>query len=80
VTADAGDWRDSALCAQVDPEAWFPAKGQPNKDAKRICRSCEVRVECLEYALSQEEDEPGVWGRELLRDPSVNLSLSQLLS
>lgn len=62
MTADAGDWRDSALCAQVDPEAWFPAKGQPNKDAKRICRSCEVRVECLEYALSQEEDEPGVWG------------------
>lgn len=58
----AGDWRNSALCAQVDPEAWFPEKGRSNKDAKRICRTCEVRVECLEYALSQEDDELGVWG------------------
>lgn len=57
-----GEWVDDALCAQVDPEVWFPDRGQPNRDAKQICRSCAVRAECLEYALSRDEDEPGVWG------------------
>jgi WhiB family redox-sensing transcriptional regulator len=65
VTADAGDWRDSALCAQVDPELWFPAKGQPPTEAKKICRRCDVRADCLEYALTHEGGEWnvfGVWG------------------
>ncbi|WP_374462010.1 WhiB family transcriptional regulator [Microtetraspora sp. AC03309] len=55
------DWQESALCAQTDPEMWFPEKGASNADAKRVCRSCEVRAECLEYALANEEPY-GVWG------------------
>jgi WhiB family redox-sensing transcriptional regulator len=45
-------WQDRALCAEVDPELWFPEKGGSTREAKRVCRSCEVRAECLEYALS----------------------------
>ena len=50
---DAGEqsWQDRALCAQTDPEAFFPEKGGSTREAKRVCRSCEVRAECLEYAL-----------------------------
>lgn len=55
------DWQERALCAQTDPEAYFPDKGGSTKAAKKVCRSCEVRVECLEYALEHEE-RFGVWG------------------
>ena len=55
------EWQDRALCAQTDPEAFFPEKGGSNADAKRTCRACPVRSKCLEYAL--ERNEPfGIWG------------------
>jgi WhiB family transcriptional regulator, redox-sensing transcriptional regulator len=55
------DWRDRALCAQTDPEAFFPERGGSVREAKRVCRSCEVRAECLEYALENDE-RFGVYG------------------
>ena len=60
---DAGvmSWQDSALCAQTDPEAFFPEKGGSTREAKKVCRSCEVRTECLEYALEHDE-RFGIWG------------------
>jgi len=54
-------WQTDALCAQTDPEAFFPEKGGSTRDAKRICTSCEVRGECLEYAL-QNDERFGIWG------------------
>ena len=54
-------WQDKALCAQTDPEAFFPEKGGSTREAKRICVSCEVKQECLEYALMQDE-RFGIWG------------------
>ncbi len=55
------EWQDRALCAQTDPEAFFPEKGGSTREAKKICLSCEVRVECLEYALENDE-RFGIWG------------------
>ena len=55
------DWQERALCAQTDPEAFFPEKGGSTREAKRVCRSCEVRTECLEYALENDE-RFGIWG------------------
>lgn len=55
------DWQDAALCAQSDPEAWFPEKGGSTREAKRVCRSCPVRAECLEYAFENGE-RFGIWG------------------
>ena len=54
-------WQADALCAQTDPEAFFPEKGGSTRDAKRVCQSCEVRAECLEYALENDE-RFGIWG------------------
>ena len=59
--AEVGDWQDRALCAQTDPEAFFPEKGGSTREAKRICASCEVRAECLEFAL-QNDERFGIWG------------------
>ena len=54
-------WQDRALCAQTDPEAFFPEKGGSTREAKRICTTCPVRNECLEYALGNDE-RFGIWG------------------
>ena len=54
-------WQADALCAQTDPEAFFPEKGGSTRDAKRICTTCDVRDQCLEYAL-QNDERFGIWG------------------
>lgn len=54
-------WQADGLCAQTDPEAFFPEKGGSTRDAKRICIGCEVKKQCLEYALANEE-RFGIWG------------------
>ncbi|MGP7999446.1 MAG: WhiB family transcriptional regulator [Streptosporangiaceae bacterium] len=54
-------WQERALCAQTDPEAFFPEKGGSTREAKKVCRGCEVRAECLEYALEHDE-RFGIWG------------------
>lgn len=54
-------WQERALCAQTDPEAFFPEKGGSTREAKRVCSACDVRVECLEYALANDE-RFGIWG------------------
>lgn len=57
----ADDWQELALCAETDPETFFPEKGGSTREAKRICQGCEVRAECLEYALGHRE-RFGIWG------------------
>ena len=70
------DWQERALCAQTDPEAFFPEKGGSTREAKRICSGCDVRAECLDYALANDE-RFGIWGglsereRRRLRRPAV---------
>ncbi|HMT48994.1 WhiB family transcriptional regulator [Dietzia sp. UBA5065] len=54
-------WQDRALCSQTDPEAFFPEKGGSTREAKKICTGCEVKAECLEYALANDE-RFGIWG------------------
>jgi WhiB family redox-sensing transcriptional regulator len=54
-------WQRDALCSQTDPEAFFPEKGGSTRDAKRICSGCDVRQQCLDYALKNDE-RFGIWG------------------
>lgn len=51
------------VCAQTDPETFFPGKGMPfvAQAAKRICSTCPVQAECLGYALEYREPY-GIWG------------------
>ena len=60
-TEDEHSWQERALCAQTDPEAFFPEKGGSTRDAKKVCVGCDVRGECLEYALERDE-RFGIWG------------------
>lgn len=68
------DWREWALCREVDPERWFPEQGGSTKEAKRICGDCPVKAECLAYALANDM-KFGIWGgqseldRKRLREP-----------
>ena len=55
------DWHLRALCAQTDPEAFFPDKGGSTKAALAVCAGCSVRAECLEFAIANDE-RFGVWG------------------
>ena len=55
------EWRRDALCAETDPEAFFPEKGGSTREAKRVCTGCSVRAECLEAALTNDE-RFGIWG------------------
>jgi hypothetical protein len=59
--ANRETWQERALCSQTDPELFFPDKGQSPRHAKTICRQCDVRLECLDYALRNNE-RFGVWG------------------
>jgi WhiB family redox-sensing transcriptional regulator len=54
-------WQRDALCAQVDPEIFFPERGASTVDAKGVCAGCPVRMECLADALGRGE-RFGVWG------------------
>jgi WhiB family redox-sensing transcriptional regulator len=58
---DALAWQADALCAQTDPEAFFPEKGGSTREAKKICTTCEVKAQCLQYAL-QNDERFGIWG------------------
>lgn len=52
---------ESAPCASVDPDEWFPEDGRQALRAKAICRRCPLRTQCLDDALARGE-EYGVWG------------------
>jgi WhiB family redox-sensing transcriptional regulator len=54
-------WMAEGLCAQVDPELFFPERGGSTREAKRVCRACPVQPECLAYALAHGE-RFGIWG------------------
>ena len=55
-------WQDSGLCAQSDPELFFEeVQGSDNPEARAVCRNCPVMVQCLQFALDNEE-EFGIWG------------------
>jgi len=60
------EWVQSAKCKDEDPELFFPigTSGpalEQVEAARAICMGCEVRRECLEWALATGQD-AGVWG------------------
>lgn len=72
----ADDWWKRANCRDLDTNLFFgdgTRGGQHLSEAREVCRGCEVREPCLEYALSLPLNPPGVWGglaerpRKLLR-------------
>lgn len=68
------EWMANGKCRDYAPETFFPRDGIGVIVAQRICATCPVAAECLEYALENHVDH-GVWGgksererRRLLRE------------
>jgi WhiB family redox-sensing transcriptional regulator len=55
------DWAAKAACKDIEPRLFFPSRGEDAEPGKQVCRSCPVRVECLEYAVEHREQH-GIWG------------------
>jgi WhiB family redox-sensing transcriptional regulator len=62
-------WRDRAACRGLDPTIFYPASDDDAdaEPARQVCRVCNVREACLEFALAARERE-GVWGGATERD------------
>jgi WhiB family redox-sensing transcriptional regulator len=54
-------WQPLALCLGHDPDLWFPTDSDGGARALSICAACAVRVDCLAWALENNEKE-GIWG------------------
>lgn len=54
-------WQELAVCRGTNPNVFFTNDTDTEKMAKKLCAICEVRTECLEYALLTNQDD-GVWG------------------
>jgi WhiB family redox-sensing transcriptional regulator len=54
-------WRQRAACRGADPDIFYPVNEEQAEEAKSICRACDVREACLDWALRTREKD-GVWG------------------
>ncbi|MGI8521201.1 MAG: WhiB family transcriptional regulator, partial [Actinomycetota bacterium] len=69
LVAEEAGWRTQASCLDYPALLFFgvddseaPAERRVREEkAKRVCRICRVRQECLEYAL-QARESYGIWG------------------
>ena len=60
------DWRSRGACRFTDPDLFFPisdsAKGlEQAAEAKAVCAGCEVRCECVAFAIRTRQRH-GIWG------------------
>lgn len=77
-------WQTRAACRGPQAVVFFPPSRVERKEerlarersAKSICRSCGVRVDCLDYAIRIREPH-GIWGglNESERKQMLNLAL-----
>jgi WhiB family transcriptional regulator, redox-sensing transcriptional regulator len=55
-------WHAQGSCRSAPASiSWFPEQTSLS-EAKRVCASCPVREECLEWALAQDSYLVGIWG------------------
>jgi WhiB family redox-sensing transcriptional regulator len=76
VIEDGARWQDQAACRGLDPNPFFPGRGETPEAAKEVCAVCPARAACLEHSIVHREHR-GVWGglsaeerRQLRRTPA----------
>ena len=86
MNATPGHWSDRAACVEVGVDPFYPEPGEAMDRAKAVCRTCEVRVECLAFALSVGDWE-GIWGgftervrRRIAREHNAGRSLEDIIA
>jgi WhiB family transcriptional regulator, redox-sensing transcriptional regulator len=86
-TPDSEWWRLGA-CLSAEPDMFFPISANAGADTRRaklVCESCQVRRECLEYALRTRQQH-GIWGgttedeRRLLQNRARKAAARQRVS
>lgn len=56
-------WQVEAACRGMDPDLFFPGRGESTAAARAVCQECPVRQECLDHAMEDGHLEKwGVWG------------------
>lgn len=52
------DWRLQAACRNHDPDTWFPNRTDDARtaQAKQICHTCPVLLQCRAWALNTAEE------------------------
>ena len=89
------DWRTRAACKGMDPEHFFSSdddgankheRAEREASAKAVCLKCEVRRDCLSYAIAAGE-RYGIWGgmnaqerRALARNRSSDTRATEAVS
>ncbi|HMS32310.1 MAG TPA: WhiB family transcriptional regulator [Candidatus Saccharibacteria bacterium] len=58
---DSNSWREQAACIGEETKIFFPENNVTPSLAIARCNTCPVNNACLEYALSN-PNEQGVWG------------------
>jgi WhiB family redox-sensing transcriptional regulator len=66
VTGSAMNWRAAGACLTADPDLFFPISSagpaeQQIARAKIVCAGCNVRRQCLEFAMANDQVY-GIWG------------------
>jgi WhiB family redox-sensing transcriptional regulator len=64
---DSHRWMANAACRGLDPDLFFPRRGDSSAEAKKICSGCAVRAECAALAAEHHERH-GIWGGMSERD------------
>jgi WhiB family redox-sensing transcriptional regulator len=60
-------WTSAAVCVSIGGDAFYPEAGESWKTPIGVCRTCPVRLQCLDYAMREEQGRPvlhrfGVFG------------------
>ncbi|NCX05407.1 MAG: WhiB family transcriptional regulator [Actinobacteria bacterium] len=67
------EYATKGSCLGHPHHMWFPELGDPGNgavEAKKICSTCPVKVECLEYGIDTKSY--GIWGGITLRNGIPN--------
>ncbi len=61
ITIRGAGWMKNAACHGVSTNIFFTELDEvPSADAQFLCRTCPVREQCLQHAITHDED--GYWG------------------
>lgn len=65
------EWRSNAMCRGSDVNKFFPPVGVSRTavdEVKAICARCTVSAECLEYGLTEGNEDFGIFGGKTVRE------------
>ena len=55
------EWMQTGACREEDPDLFFPERGGDFAAPKEVCARCDVKDECLAYAMDN-HIQFGIWG------------------